>query len=255
MTISVPPSMCRLCREEKPLLKKSHIIPEFMYQALFDESHKLNKLTPSPYIQGERRVQRPPTGEYESNVLCLRCDSEVIGSYESYGRRVLYAKANESPDDPMPEHGVTEFGVPVSRFTNVDYAKFKLFLLSILWRASISSRSFFHEIQLGPYEEPIRKMILLGDPGRAEDYPIILLSWLMEDSVAHDFVAQPSKNRAEGGIRYVFIIAGMTYVFHVSPNSIEPKLMPFSIFPSGMFSVLYTPKGKGKQLFQSYFDI
>ena len=32
--------ICRLCLEEQALIKKSHIIPEFMYQDLFDENHK-----------------------------------------------------------------------------------------------------------------------------------------------------------------------------------------------------------------------
>lgn len=32
---------CKLCLEEKILLKKSHIIPEFMYKDLYDENHKL----------------------------------------------------------------------------------------------------------------------------------------------------------------------------------------------------------------------
>ena len=33
--------ICKLCLKEKKLLKKSHIIPKFMYKGLFDENHKI----------------------------------------------------------------------------------------------------------------------------------------------------------------------------------------------------------------------
>jgi hypothetical protein len=32
---------CKLCGNNKKLLKKSHIVPDFMYQNLFDEKHRI----------------------------------------------------------------------------------------------------------------------------------------------------------------------------------------------------------------------
>lgn len=226
-----------------------------MYADIYDEHHKLNKFAPAEYVSGNRRIQRPASGEYEAEILCRDCDGDLIGGYETYGRLALYAEENQAQDGPIPEHGVTETGIPVTRITNLDYQKFKLFLLSILWRASISSRGFFRDVNLGPYEERIRTMILEGDPGRAEDFPILMMSWLADDSISHDFVGQPGINRATQGIRYVFPIAGITYVYHVSPNSMLPQLMPFTLFPSNVGTVLYIPKGKGGELFKTYFGI
>jgi len=247
-------NICCLCKESKPLIKKSHIIPDFMYTDLYDEQHKLNRFAPADYIDGNRRIEKPSSGEYESDILCKECDGNIIGGYETYGRIALYAKENEATNGPIPEHGVTETGVPVTRITNLDYKKFKLFLLSILWRASISKRSFFKEISLGPYEEQIRKMIIEGNPGSERDFPIIMISWLRDDSFTHDFVGQPGINKATQGIRYTFPIAGITYIYHVSPNSLLPQLFPFTLFPSNIGSILYVPKGKGSELFQSYFN-
>ncbi|MDP2884832.1 MAG: hypothetical protein Q8P51_07420 [Ignavibacteria bacterium] len=247
--------ICGLCRQEKPLQRESHIIPDFMYADIYDEHHKLHRFAPAEYIEGNRRVARPSSGEYESDILCQTCDNAVIGKYETYGSRALYADESESPNDPTFEHGTTETGIPVTRVTNLDYQAFKLFLLSILWKASISGRPFFADVRLGPYEEQIRRMILDGNPGRAQDFPVLLLSWLADDSMPHDFVGQPGKNRATNGIRYVFPIAGITYLYHVSPNSMVPGLMPFTLFPSNVGSILYVPRGKGRELFSTYFGL
>jgi hypothetical protein len=247
--------LCRLCKQEKPLLKQSHIIPDFMYANLFDEHHKLHMFAPAQYLEGNRRVARPASGEYEADLLCQNCDNVVIGRYETYGRRALYAGTNESQDYPVLEHGVTETGVPVTRITDLDYRAFKLFLLSILWRASISTRPFFCSVHLGPYEEQIRRMVFEGDPGRFDDFPILLISWHADDSVPHDFVGQPNINRATRGIRYIFPVVGISYIFHVSPNSVVPELLPFTLYPSNVGSILYVPTGLGKELFASYFNI
>jgi len=32
--------ICKLCVETKPLLKQSHIIPQFMFKGLFDDTHR-----------------------------------------------------------------------------------------------------------------------------------------------------------------------------------------------------------------------
>ena len=56
---------CRLCQNERPLQNKSHIIPEFMYESLFDADHKALVFSPSERLQGKGIVQRPSTGEYK----------------------------------------------------------------------------------------------------------------------------------------------------------------------------------------------
>lgn len=226
-----------------------------MYNSLFDKHHKLHKLSPAELVKGNKKILRPSSGEYEGGLLCCECDNEVIGQYESYGKRALFARRNESPDDPVCENGVTETGIPVTRCTNIDYKKFKLFLLSILWRASISTRGFFREVHLGPYEDQIRRMILDDNPGNPDQFPVILLSWLSDKSIPPDFVAQPGKNRATKGIRYVFPVGGMTYVFHISPDSFDPMFLPFTILPNNQVTIFHIPDGMGWKLFAQYFKI
>ena len=246
---------CKLCLQNKPLISQSHIIPEFMYEFLFDKHHKMYMVDPKKYIEGDKTFQRPPSGEYEGGILCAKCDNETIGQYETYGERVLFAGVNKSVSDPICQHGRTETGIPLTRCTNVDYTKFKLFLLSILWRASISKREFFRDVALGPYEEQVRQMILGGDPKETEVFPVIMISWLFDSSMSPEFVAQPGINRATTGIRYVFPIGGTTYVFHVSPESFDKRLLPFTILPTNVITFFHMPEGKGWDMFRRYYNI
>jgi hypothetical protein len=57
---------------------------------------------------------------------------------------------------------------------NVDYGAFKLFHLSILWRASIARRSEWSAVSLGPrHEQRLRASLLEGKaPGRSS-YPLL----------------------------------------------------------------------------------
>jgi hypothetical protein len=246
--------ICKLCQLEKPLLNKSHIIPEFMYESLFDNGHKLNKLVPVELFKGQGRIQRPSSGVYESGLLCKECDNTIIGGYETYARNALYAKEGEYSDLPECTNFITN-GVKYTRCKNLHYKEFKLFLLSILWRASISSQDVFNRVKLGPYEESIRQMIYNGNPKEALDFPILMMTWINDKSFPSDIIMHPEINRKENGIRYIFPIAGMVYVFHISSVSLRQELREYILLPSNEASFLYIPEGRSSDFFLSYYGI
>ena len=246
---------CKLCHNVKPLLNESHIIPDFMYSELFDKQNKINKFAPAEYVKGNRRVLRPSSGEYEGGILCRECDNVKLGGLENYARQALYGGTLPVEDSPICQNFMTADGIRFTRCRNISYRKFKLFLLSILWRASISSREFFEEVNLGPYEEELRQMLIDEDPKREEDFPIIIFTWLNDQSMPRDIVGQPGKNRAEDSIRYVFIIGGMTYVFYVSPGGLQGTLRPYTLLLSNEATFFHIPEGKTWELWQSYFDV
>jgi hypothetical protein len=57
---------------------------------------------------------------------------------------------------------------------DIDYSRFKLFVLSMLWRASVSSQPFFARIQLGKYEPIIAEMLRNQNPGNFDEFPVVL---------------------------------------------------------------------------------
>ena len=136
---------CKLCLKQKKL-QKSHIIPEFFYQPLYDNLHKFNVITTS-----SKEKNKPEQKGIRERLLCYDCE-QLLSPNEDYVRRVIY--------------GGTE--IKISRdgnnviIWNTDYIKFKLSQLSLLWRSSVSKLKYFSNISLGPHEEKIRQMLILS---------------------------------------------------------------------------------------------
>lgn len=248
-------AICKLCHKEKKLIKKSHIIPDFMYQGLYTDKHKIYKLSPSRYISGDKRVQMPSSGEYEGGLLCKKCDNVIMGQYEDYARRALYGGQLPSSESPRAAMFTTPAGIQYTLVKNLSYKKFKLFLLSILWRASISRRDLFKSVDLGPHEEIIRQMIWTGNPGSTEDYPILVLTYLTDTSAPEDLIAEPERLKDDQGTRYVFIIAGFIYVFHISKRNVPEFVLSNTINQKNEMNILNIPKGKGWPLLLQYFGV
>lgn len=229
---------CKLCLREKQLLKKSHIIPDFMYKELFDEGHFLytRKITGGEVIRKGRR----PTGEYDSKILCRECDNEVIGQYESYANQVLYGSGANAVSNEVNQHGI------ISTRIELDYTKFKLFLLSILWRASISRREFFSDVNLGTtHEEIVRQMLYEGIPGRYTDYPCTIITIRNMPEARWSAIASPIRSKSYRMTNYVFPIAGIYYFFSVTRGKLPTQLAEIvnasAIREEGWMSIVHSP--------------
>lgn len=134
---------CALCLEESDL-RQSHIIPEFMYKSLYDEINRFHVLSVIP----EKSNWKEQKGLRE-RLLCGKCEQK-LSVWERYASLVLKG------------------GIPLTHrregsiihLSGVDYKQFKLFQLSILWRASVSTLQFFEKVQLGEHAEIIRQHLL-----------------------------------------------------------------------------------------------
>ena len=223
---------CKLCGEDKELCEQSHIIPNFMYQDLFDENNRMYAILSKEGKIKQRGYRK--TGEFDKHILCHSCDNETLGKLDRYASLILY--------DGYPkifEHRAGPDGMKYTYCAEIDYAQFKLFLLSVLWRASISDRPLFREVQLGPHEERIRQMLLNGDPGEQLKYPCLIMTYLHLKEYPGDIVTQPSRSRVNGGHVYKFMIGGMIYIFFISKDAIPPALNDVAINPKGEMKIIY----------------
>jgi hypothetical protein len=193
---------CGLCHSEKEL-RNSHIIPEFFYKPLYDSKHRFNviALTESEKNRYEQKGLR-------EKLLCDDCEQQ-IGQYEDHVRRIFYGGT-----------GIyIKNGNPIV-ISGIDYQKFKLFQLSLLYRAAISNLEFFHNISLGPHEEIIRKMLLEENPGKKLEYPCLILMLLIQSKEIIDaMIYPPQELRIEGHYSYRFILGGCFWIFFVSSHT------------------------------------
>lgn len=192
---------CRLCLREREL-KKSHIIPEFVYSPLYDEKHRFHMLS-SIGIRGPAKLQKG-IREY---LLCGHCEG-VISKYERYMSLIISGQLQIK----------SSHNGKLVTLEGLDYQQFRLFGLSVLWRASVSCLQMFEEVKLGPHEEMLRQMIHTEDPGRPYQYPFMLAPLVHEGEVQTDLIMQPTWTRAEGHYGYRFVFGGLAWVFLVSSH-------------------------------------
>src|SRR5580700_1257902 len=150
-------SLCRLCKSPG-VLRRSHILPEFLYRPLYDEKHRFFVVTAG--IDGQRYAQRGFTEE----LLCDRCEQQ-LSRYEKYAAEVMSGRL---------KHHYRRRGSRIT-INDIDYARFKLFQQSILWRASVSSLEFFRLVALGPHEERLRNMLLFEEPGTVDAFGCVVI--------------------------------------------------------------------------------
>ncbi len=140
-----PLAICRLCQQERKLCH-SHIVPELLYQPLYNDEHKFMGITG----QGNKGWKPLPKGIRE-HLLCFDCEQLLNDKYEK-----PFMEQQSLPDRIELD----------SAYTAVfNYPTIKLFNLSILFRASVSSLQSFRGVNLGAHEERIRQMLLSGDTG------------------------------------------------------------------------------------------
>lgn len=116
---------CKLCGEDKKLVN-SHIIPEGFYKVIYDENNRV-------FFSSESRKKFDflQKGQREY-MLCENCDRDLLGPYDKYGIEVI--RDNKYVNKEKYNGG--------ELWTNIDYKKFKLFLLSVLLRAHLAEKHF-----------------------------------------------------------------------------------------------------------------
>jgi len=184
-------------------LRNSHIIPEWVFTDLYDEKHRFNVMSTLP----ERPRPQEQKGLRE-RLLCNDCEQQ-FSRYERYARGVV--KGGE--------------GLTVTRhpgrieIADIDYEKFKLFQMSVLWRSGIASHRMFSRVKLGPHAERLREMLLREDPGRRTDYPCLIFGVIAQGKSIPDFIDQPTRVRLDGLNCYRFIFCGLVWVFFVANHA------------------------------------
>ena len=146
---------CKLCGQTKPLCR-SHIVPELAYAPIKNDKNQM-------YAIG-RKVETVQIG-YREKMLCSDCETFLSG-YESKFKKLwmdtIPPDFNHLATKPLKD--VISVEVP-------DYDAFKLFHLSVFWRAVVSTGFKIGSISLGRYEDEIAALIREGKPGQVGDFP------------------------------------------------------------------------------------
>jgi hypothetical protein len=221
---------CRLCLQVRPLVA-SHIIPNFQLKGLKKIEGHFYELSTNQSVP-ERKQQRG----FTERLLCAECDNRRLQKNEDYFARVWTHGKLPEPQ----QHG--RFLI----FREHDYKRCKNFLLSILWRMSVSSLDIFNEVSLGPKHEEVLRARLLADREFDErEYAITVTAPFIEERLYEDFMLQPDSARLDGNRIYRCVIAGMLYTFFVGSAPLRPEVHALSLrreeFPIAKMDVKEIP--------------
>lgn len=196
---------CKGCNKDKKLVK-SHIIPESFYRGLRESDEPIRMYSTT---KGEF-PKKAPIGVYDKTILCNECEDR-FDSIDSYGHEVLL---NREESHKTIENAGKLYGYEVN---DIDTGRLKLFFMSILWRASISSQSFFERVKLGPFENRLKDHIWSEDPGGDHDFSYVISKF--NTNSAGRTILSPHSERFFDVKYYRFYLYGFTLYIKVDSRA------------------------------------
>ena len=161
--MAAPLGTCKLCGEEATL-RKSHILPEHLYERFYsEEDHPvLNQMHVNTIDPNKGRVQYLQKGIWE-RLLCGRCEQHLNESGEKYCSERLISNPSR-----VGLEGIVQY-------RNLDYKSVKLYFLGIFWRIGVATVEPFSEVILSQtHERELREAILACNPGELGFYPCLV---------------------------------------------------------------------------------
>ncbi len=191
---------CRLCHLDDWLVD-SDIIPKFHYNPLKEAEGRFYILS----TDASKKVI-PKQKTITENLLCAQCDNVRLSQYEGHLAKVLFGGHSLAAQEDGP----------LLLIEGYDYKKIKNGLLSILWRMSLSTNSFFSNVNLGDKHEERLRVTLLNDIELPEEeYPIYVVAPYLDGSNLSDLILEPDFTRLDGNKVYRCLISGLIFAFFV----------------------------------------
>ena len=191
--------ICKLTKQEgKPV--NAHIIPESFFEIDSNEKGITKILTNN----SDTYPKRAPKGVYDKTIITEEGE-RILSKWDDYASSI-FLKETEKYDKIHYESKHIAY-----QLKSYNYSLLKLFALSVLWRASVSSHYFYRRINLGPHEEPIRQALLNNTPNDTDWYSVSFAVWSDRDK--NPGLMDPYKTRF-GGLNY-YILYFSRYIMYI----------------------------------------
>lgn len=218
---------CALCLTHEEL-RNSHIIPEWIYEPLYGSKHR--------FIVGELVDDSGPAAVYKpvqnhqkglrEQLLCQACEC-MLSDWEGHAKDVLFARRRIT-------HHLEKTAI---RIENVDYDKFRLFYLSLLWRMSMSTRTEFRDIQLGVnINEDLRQKILSSAPGDPSEFGCLICVF-GDDNSNLRIMFLPQQANIKGKNIYYLVTPGFLWILTIGALSFDPIIAINMVKPTGVMRI------------------
>jgi hypothetical protein len=225
--------LCRLCDQTKDLIN-AHIIPKsFSHKEFKDGGNHTVFFDVSE--NAEREATFLQAGVYDHGILCADCEPK-FSEFDRYGWEILGAVSLQNPiQDPALSGAYRVF---------CDTDKLKRFILSVLWRASVSTHSFYSYVSLGPYEDTLKARIFDPTPLAIDEFPTSILYFDQASLGKYEkgILFPPLRERAQDGSNLqVIYLKNLKIYIRVDKRDRERLFDPLLIFAPDSFVMTEFP--------------
>lgn len=217
--------ICKLCLQTKELCN-SHIIPEFAYKDVY-VYHSANnrRLQTLKFEKGAK----PELTHYQKGIrehlLCQDCELK-FSVWEKYVIENLRTLTQ----------GYSEKFI----YVRVDYNKFRLFQLSILWRCLICLYPDYY-YDIGSHTETLRQMLHNNETGKNYLYPCIMTFLYINNEIRTDLIMTYESWQIDRLRVCQIIFSGVIWTFFVGNKSDRVANRMFEsayLQPSGRLTIM-----------------
>lgn len=190
-----PGSSCIRCADTPTC--EAHIIPQAFARDISKSNNHVLQLGGT----GSRKAKRP-RGLADHNILCSYCDG-IIGDVDKYA--VEFVRDFQVPAKSKPYN--------IIEFNGLKTEKIRIFALSVIWKASISSLDYFNQIDLGIYESCASRLIF--DEHNLDNCTSLHIQINALTSAKGDmksFMTYPVRARNENGPYFIFVAGGFQFL-------------------------------------------
>src|SRR5271166_758707 len=195
---------CRMCGETKPLVK-AHIISKKFFESLKQDKPYGVLVDSNKPIKSAGKFRQ--AGVYDNEILCEDCEKK-FSEFDRYGWQILGPMA---VDRPPPDSKGETYVYKI----DCDTDKLRRFILSVLWRASVSKNPFYSAVNLGPYETTVRTRLFNPRPLSKDEFQTVAM--ILETGALEKYdgvLFQPFKARSPDGLiaHVLFLPGGLKFV-------------------------------------------
>lgn len=135
-------------------LGKSHIIPKSFFKGIIDGNKPawMIKKAKGTYPKKNHK------GVYDDSILCLKCE-DIFQSADNFAYKFFFEKKHRRVRSSS--------GNVAYEINSDDVKRLRHFIISLLWRCSVSKHEFFEKVSLGPYENHAKE--LTWDPNKIRE--------------------------------------------------------------------------------------
>lgn len=214
--------LCQYCNKDRKLIK-AHVIPKAFFLPL-----RKGNTPPRLYSQGNF-PKKSPIGVYDKTILCLECEKK-FHRWDDYAQMLLLQEFDSF--SPRISNGEI---LAFERDT-YDYEKLKLFFISLVWRASISNRDFYSQINLDNLEDSLKTRLENNEPGDADEYSTILARF--DNRTGQLSMLNPHPQDFFGLDFIQFYLTGYIAYVKIDKRPIKGVLRNFQFFPNRNLYIL-----------------